>query len=98
MKSYPAERGGGLSRSELRAAVLLLAVLALLSWLICRALRPAPDPVPGTVLGMAPDSLELRDPGVPEHGLPADADGAGARSDSLFRFDPNTVEFHDMCR
>lgn len=98
MKPYPAENGGGLSRSELRAAVLLLAVLALLSWLVCRALCPAPDPVPEAVLGMAPDSSALRDPGVPEHGLPADADGTGGPGDSLFRFDPNTVEFHDLCR
>ena len=71
---------------ERRALLWLLPVLAVVSWLVWEAARPRFDDA-------LPEYADL----VNSADKPA-ADTPGTTADSLFAFDPNTIEYHDLCR
>ncbi len=86
------ERHGGdkawwkFSSREMRALLWLLPVLGVVSWLVWEIARPRFDDTLPQYADLVNSAGETRTP------------DAEAAADSLFTFDPNTVEYHDLCR
>ncbi len=76
------------SSRELRALLWLLPVLAVVSWLVWEIARPPFNDA-------LPEYADLVNSAKESPAPEAEAETA---ADSLFGFDPNTIEYHDLCR
>ncbi len=74
------------SAREQRALLWLLPVLAIVSWLVWEIARPRFDDALPEYADLVNSAAEPQ------------TTAAEAAADSLFVFDPNTIEYHDLCR
>jgi DNA uptake protein ComE-like DNA-binding protein len=102
------DKGWGFSQRERRALLYLLPVLAVASWLVWEIAHPRTDDTLTQYADLVNSTVE---PALEKSPTSQDASTSfadnGRRSvgefeptitASLFRFDPNTVTYHDLCR
>ncbi|MDR0907519.1 MAG: helix-hairpin-helix domain-containing protein [Rikenellaceae bacterium] len=84
-------RGWGFSPRERRALLGLLPVLAVASWLVWEIAHPRADDT-------LPEYADLVNSTETAPARDTTTVSGTQQADTLFRFDPNTIAYHDLCR